>query len=159
MLVSYTIGMCLARGFKPVKVRGSFWIGTLLLVVLLPLPYVGNEASWTNAMYECFLILVVFPAIVYLGASEGRLGKRGERACQWLGDMSYPLYMVHYPFMYLFFAHVWDNHLTFAQAWPVALCVVGGCLVLAWLLLRYYDEPVRRWLTKRSAGSCRKAED
>jgi len=158
MLTSYTIGMFMARDFKPVRVRGMFWIGTLLLVLLLTLSYIGSEASWLNAMYDCLCIMVIFPAIVYMAASEKQLGARLERACKWLGDVSYPLYMVHYPFMYLFFAHVWDNKLSFAQAWPLALCVVVGCLGLAWLLLRYYDEPVRRWLTARAAKRSAQAQ-
>jgi peptidoglycan/LPS O-acetylase OafA/YrhL len=66
-----------------------------------------------------------------------------------MGDISYPLYVVHYPFMYLFFAWVWKDHLTFAQVWPVAIALVAGNILLAYLCLKLYDEPVRRWLSKR----------
>lgn len=56
---------------------------------------------------------------------------------------------VHYPFMYLFYAWIWKNELTFAQTWPVALALLFGNILLAWLVLKLYDEPLRRYLSKR----------
>ncbi len=64
---------------------------------------------------------------------------------------SYPVYIIHYPFMYLFYAWLWSKepHITFSQSWPVALCVFFGSIVLAYLCLKLYDEPVRKWLSKK----------
>ena len=41
------------------------------------------------------------------------------------------------------------ENLTFAEAWPEALALVLGSIALAYISLRIYDEPVRRYLTKR----------
>lgn len=41
------------------------------------------------------------------------------------------------------------ENLTFAEAWPEALALVIGSIVLAYISLKLYDEPVRRYLTKR----------
>lgn len=75
--------------------------------------------------------------------------KHSARICKFLGDISYPLYMVHYPLIYLYFGWVKKENLTFAEAWPEALALVIGSIVLAYISLKLYDEPVRRYLTKR----------
>ena len=57
--------------------------------------------------------------------------------------------MVHYPFIYLYYAWVKNNNFTFPQSLPGALVLVGGSLLLAYACLKLYDEPVRRFLAKR----------
>ena len=69
------------------------------------------------------------------------------RVYKFLGDISYPLYMVHYPFIYLYYAWVKNENLTFTESLPGALALVAGSVILAYLCLKLYDEPVRRFLT------------
>ncbi|SDD70520.1 hypothetical protein SAMN04487894_11261, partial [Niabella drilacis] len=38
---------------------------------------------------------------------------------------------------------------TLAQAWPYALLILTGSIVLAYACLKWYDEPVRKWLRKK----------
>ena len=64
------------------------------------------------------------------------------------GRISYPLYMVHYPFIYLYYAWVKNGDLSFSESLPGALAVVIGSILLAWLCLKFYDEPVRSFLAK-----------
>lgn len=61
--------------------------------------------------------------------------------------LSYPLYMVHYPFIYLYYAWVKNGKLTFRQSFPGAAAVVLGSIILAYLCLKFYDIPVRKYLT------------
>lgn len=52
--------------------------------------------------------------------------------------------------MYLFYAWLIDNELyTFAEIWPMAIVVYAGSIALAYLCLKLYDEPVRKWLGKK----------
>lgn len=52
--------------------------------------------------------------------------------------------------MYLFYAWLIKNQLyTLGETWQVALCVYALSIVLAYLCLKLYDEPVRKWLTKK----------
>jgi len=45
---------------------------------------------------------------------------------------------------------LWSGEkLTFSDTWPVALVVFFGNILLAYLCLKLYDEPVRKWLTKK----------
>lgn len=150
MLFSYSVGLLLSRGFKPIRVRGAFWICSLSLIALLAVPHVGGtQALWLNGLYDSLCVMLLFPAILYIGASGCTTDAGSRNICKFLGDISYPLYVVHYPFMYLFFAWVWDNHLSFAQAWPLALAEFFGNILLAYLCLKLYDEPVRRLLSKK----------
>ena len=150
VLFSFSIGLLMSRVFKPIPVKGAFWICSLAIVVLLSMPYVGNgEPLWMNGIYDSVCAILIFPMLVYLGASGKTTDKHSARICKFLGDISYPLYMVHYPLIYLYFGWVKKENLTFAEAWPEALALVIGSIVLAYISLKLYDEPVRRYLTKR----------
>lgn len=150
MLFSFSIGLLMSRNFKPLHVRGAFWICSLGIVVLLSVPYIGGtETPWMNAAYDSVCTIFLFPMLVYLGASGKATDKGTVKVCKFLGDISYPVYIIHYPFMYLFYAWLWKNNLSFAQSWPVALVIFFGSILLAYASLKLYDEPVRRWLSKK----------
>ena len=108
----------------------------------------GGEHLWMNGIYDAVCAIVLFPAIVWLAASGRTTDRITTRVCKFLGDISYPLYMVHYPFIYLYYAWVKNEELTFAESLPGAAALVAGSVLLAWLCLKLYDEPVRRFLSK-----------
>ena len=151
MLFPFALGMLLAHHFKPLYVRGAFAWCSLALVGLFAVPYIeGQEPVCMNSVYELFCLVVVFPLIVWLGASGVAGGKKASAVCELLGQLSYPLYVIHYPFMYLFYDFlIKEERYTLASAWPQALAVVVGCLLLAYALLKCYDLPVRRYLARR----------
>lgn len=150
LLFSFSAGLLISRIFRPVRIRGAFWICSLAVIVLLSVPYIGNgESPWMNGLYDAICTIIVFPVLVCFGASGMTTDKVTTGMCKLLGDISYPLYMVHYPFMYLFYAYVWKNGLAFAQTWSLTLVVFFGNILLAYLSLKLYDEPSRKFLTKR----------
>ena len=113
--------------------------------------YIGNEnPQWTNGLYDSVCILIIFPLLLWIGASGKATDNKTARVCKFLGDISYPVYVVHYPFMYLFYAWLWSGEkIPFAEAWPIALAVYFGSILLAYICLKWYDEPLRKWLNKR----------
>jgi len=150
LLFSFSAGLLLSRIFKPVRIKGAFWICGLSVVALLAVPRIGGaEHLWMNGIYDTLCCLVFFPLLVYLGASGKSTDKYTTRICKFFGDISYPLYMVHYPFIYTYYAWVKNNNLTFEESLPGAAAVVLGSIVLAYICLKLYDIPVRRWLTAR----------
>jgi len=150
LLFSFSAGLLLSRIFKPIQVKGAFWIGSLAIIILLAIPRIGGaENLWMNGLYDTLCFAVFFPLLVYLGASGKTTDAVTIRVCKTLGDISYPLYMVHYPFIYLYYAWVKNENLSFSQSWPGALALLIGSIVLAYLCLKLYDEPVRKFLTKR----------
>lgn len=150
LLFAFPAGLLLSRIFKPRNVRGAFWIGAAAIVALSAVPRLGgSEHLWMNGLYDTLCAVAIFPAIVLLAASGKTTDAFTTRVCKFLGDISYPLYMVHYPFIYLYYAWVKNNDLTFAESLPGAAALVVGSVALAYLCLKLYDEPVRRYLTRR----------
>lgn len=151
MLFPFSLGMLLSRNFKPVRLKGAFWICAIVLIALFSVPYLeGAEPFCVNGAYEAFCVIIAFPILVWLGASGITTDKKSTAICKFLGDISYPIYVVHYPLMYLFYAWLIKNQLyTLGETWEVALCVYALSVVLACLCLKLYDEPVRKCLAKR----------
>lgn len=155
MLFPYSVGMLMARVCHPGKVRHAFWWCSLLVLAAGLMPTLDFEAApWANGVYDFLCAAFLFPAIVWLGASDAMQEGSALRVSRSLGDLSYPLYAIHYPFMLLLFGRLgfdgtlYDPHLVLTE-WPLAVGLTLGCPLLAWLLLRYYDLPVRSWLSRR----------
>lgn len=147
---SFSAGLLISRTFRHRHIPASFWICTVILAALMSCPYFGgNEPTVLNGIYDSVATLIVFPAVVYIGACGVTTDSFSTRVCNFLGAISYPLYIIHYPFMYLFYAWVWNNGPTFGQVWPVCALMFVALIAGAWIILKYYDEPVRRWLTQR----------
>ena len=149
LMFAFSAGLLMSRIFKPGKIKGAFWIGSISIVVLSAIPRIGgSENLWMNGLYDTLCFAVAFPLLVYIGASGKTTDKITTRICKFLGDISYPLYMVHYPFIYLYYAWVKNENLTFSESLPGALALFFGSILLAYACLKLYDEPVRRYLTK-----------
>jgi len=154
VLFSFSAGLLLSRIFRPAHIKGAFWICSITIVTLLALPRLGGaEHLWINGLYDTICCVVIFPILVYLGASGKSTDKYTTRLCRFLGDISYPLYTVHYPFIYLYYTWVKNNKLTFEQSLPGAAAVVIGSIILAYICLKLYDIPIRNYLAKRFAKS------
>ncbi len=151
MLFPFSLGMLMSRNFKPMKVKGAFWICTIALIALFSVPYLeGLEPLCMNGVYEAFCVIVAFPIILWIGASGTTTDKQSTKICKFLGDISYPVYVIHYPLMYLFYAWLIENQLyTLGETWHVALCVFILSIILAYLCLKLYDEPICKYLAKR----------
>lgn len=145
----FLMGLLMARMSALIRVRAAFWVCTLCLVTVFAIPRVGGEQLWVNGLYDAFSVIVLFPLIVAMGAGGKVTGRFSTQSCKFLGDISYPLYITHFPMVYIYTAWVRDTHpeLGPAVGWGVAAFV--GCIALGYLCLRFYDLPVRAWLSKR----------
>lgn len=151
MSFSFGIGLLMSRGFKPLKIRGAFWLcaGALALIMCMPYVTLTGEASVWNGVYDCVCSLFLFPLIVYVGASGFTTDRLSSQVCEFVGNISYPVYIIHYPAMYLFYSWVWNNGYTFGDVWYVAVAIFVGAIVCAAIVLKVYDQPVRRFLSKK----------
>jgi len=150
LLYPFFAGLLLSRIVKPGRIGHAFLLSSAIIAIALVMPRFGGEHDlWMNGLYESLCIVLVFPLDVYLGASGEVKSDLSARVCGFLGDISYPIYIIHYPFVYTYTAWVQDNKIPVAQGWPVALATLSFCVLLAWICLRFYDVPVRRWLTGR----------
>ena len=149
MLCPFTMGVLMSRLFKPLRqARGAFWTSAALLLIIFHVPYIHSDGALSlNGIFEAACIIAVFPLVVWYAASGKTTDIASTRICRFLGDISFPLYIVHYPLMYAFY--MWlikTRQYTLYETWPAALAVVTASIILAWLCLKLYDMPVRKWL-------------
>lgn len=132
--------------FESARWRMLFWPLLLVSAVLFYWPH--GLSFWIGWSWS----LIVAPLLVLSGAQVVLRG-RVRQAALGLGAISFPVYALHYPIF------VWINagyqqvlgSKDFATGTMLAF---PGVLVISWLMLRFYDEPVRRaltaWLRRRS---------
>ncbi|NDW08588.1 acyltransferase [Dysgonomonas sp. 520] len=146
----FLAGLLLARIGKLRYTKNAFLFASILLVVLLSIPRFGSpECLWVNGLYECFCLIVMFPFIVWLGAGGKVNGKKASKFCKFLGDISYPIYITHFPIAYVYMAWVSNNNYTLEDSWAQGLLVVFFSITVAYLAMKFYDLPIREWLRKR----------
>ncbi|GAB2700657.1 acyltransferase [Mucilaginibacter koreensis] len=153
LMFPFFAGLLLSRTVKLTAIPNAFAWCSLLLLVALAMPRIGGaEHLWANGLYEALTIILVFPLIVYLGASGQVKGKAATKVCRFLGDISYPIYITHYSFIYVYTAWV-SNHpnLHWQQYLPYGVLTFVVAVLLAYACLKWYDEPVRKWLRKKMA--------
>jgi len=150
LLFPFLGGMLLMRIGKRIHTRAPFGICTLLLVAGLALPrFGGAQHLWVNGIYDLLCVVVLFPIIVAIGAGEMRVDGPSIRIARFFGDLSYPLYITHYPLIYIYTAWVVQKKVPPARGaiWGVVLVIAA--VSIAYACLKLYDEPVRRWLGRR----------
>jgi peptidoglycan/LPS O-acetylase OafA/YrhL len=149
-LYPFLAGLLLSRIFKPGFIKNSFIYCTISIIFILSFPRIGGTTHlWLNGLYDSLSIIILFPLIVYMGASGQMKGKNSEAICQFLGNISYPIYIVHYPLIYIYSAWVVDKKITLSNAWPMGLVLLSGAIMLAYATFSLYDLPIRKWLSQK----------
>jgi peptidoglycan/LPS O-acetylase OafA/YrhL len=108
----------------------------VLAIFLFPKPVHG--------LYALLALLTLAPAVVFIGAQVHLPPGLERNVARFLGWISYPIYCVHYPIARLVVFMRDSEHV------PGYLLMAGGVavsLVLAIVLTRWFDEPVRGWLS------------
>ena len=146
----FIIGLLISRVGKFIKVNNGFWWCSLILAVLFSIPCVGGAENVLNGVYNATCILILMPLVVMMGAGSHIKGEKSAKVCNFLGEISYPLYITHYPLMYMQMNWAWSHPDAPAYA-HVMVCI--GCFLLsigiAYACLKLYDIPVRKWLTEK----------
>lgn len=150
MLFPFFAGLLLSRVAPLAAVKHAFLWCSLLLVLVLAFPRVGGAGHpWLNGLYDSLSIVLLFPLVVWLGASGQVAGAGASRICAFLGAISYPIYITHYPLIYIYTGWVSAHKVSLQQALPVTLLTFAAAIGLAYACLKLYDEPVRQWLKRK----------
>ncbi|HAL80839.1 MAG TPA: acyltransferase [Mucilaginibacter sp.] len=151
LLFPFFAGVLLCRAGKLIRIKNAFLVCSLLILIVLSVPRIGGTNHlWMNGLYESACIILVFPLIVSIGAGGSLTGKYPVKICRFLGGISYPLYITHYPLIYLYTAWVVNNKIQLgAYGLFVGLLLFISSIAIAWACLKLYDEPIRNWLAKR----------
>jgi peptidoglycan/LPS O-acetylase OafA/YrhL len=150
LLYPFFAGVLLCRMGKLIHIKNAFTVCSVLLLVVFFIPRIGGtEHLWMNGLYESFSIIIVFPLIVAIGAGGAMTTKYANKICSFLGAISYPLYITHYPLIYLHLAWVANYKIPMQTGLLGGLVVLIASIGIAYASLKLYDEPVREWLKKR----------
>lgn len=146
-------GLLLSRCGRFITVRGGFWWCALAVVLMQAMPRIGggNPANyWQNGLFETLCILLLFPLILAVGAGSRMTDVRSQKLCKFLGDISYPLYITHFPLILLQLSWKADHeHLPVSVHVFVGISLFALALAIAYAVLKLYDEPVREWLKEK----------
>lgn len=149
LLYPFLVGLLLSRIGKKIRIANGFWITSAIIAFMLCVPTLGGENKIIDGIYQLCCILFVFPLILLIGAGSTIKGRKSNKLCKFLGDISFPLYITHYPLIYMHTS--WAHRHTDAPLGTHILTAIGTlaiALFIAWAAFKLYDEPVRAWLTK-----------
>jgi peptidoglycan/LPS O-acetylase OafA/YrhL len=150
LLYPFFAGVLLCRMGKLIRIKWAFAVCSLLLIIVFSIPRIGGtENLWMNGIYESVVIIIFFPLIVSIGAGGSLTGKYATKICNFLGAISYPLYITHYPLIYLHMAWVVNNKIPMGPGLLAGVVLLIVSVAVAYACLKLYDEPVREWLKKR----------
>jgi peptidoglycan/LPS O-acetylase OafA/YrhL len=142
VIFPFFAGVAIYRAWRAgllVKIRWPFMLLAMLIVVIFATP-----ASWE---WETASVLIAFPLIVAAGAHD-RIGPRTRALALQAGRISYPIYILHYPFIPLFSHFARMKHLEGAALYGWLALEVCVMLAFAIAMTLLFDEPLRRWLSK-----------
>lgn len=144
LFFSFLAGILVYRkGWLIQNKLGFLGLGILLTIAFL-IPYV-DAINWIT---EPIIVILYFPFLVALGAGV-TISRNSKPICKFLGDVSYPLYMIHYPFLWVFLSYLETHHPSMGQLYvqiPVITCLLIG---FAYLILKALYEPLRKYMKGR----------
>lgn len=146
MAFSFMMGLWLYRiRDRFPKIRLGWIAASLVLIAVFAMPLMPKEWPHANGLYEVTMVIVVFPLLILCGA-HSQIGKIEMAVCKFAGRISYPVYILHYPFLLIYM-----NFVTFTKPDLQTAHIAGAAsfvivMVFAWLAVKFFDEPVRNWL-------------
>lgn len=95
-----------------------------------------------NGLYEALVVVLLFPAILIAGR-HSEPGRGMLWLCKASGRISYPIYITHFPFLYLWMNFVANRHASAAQLLAIGTALVPFLLLVAWAAHAWWDVPIR----------------
>lgn len=114
-----------------------------IMIAIIAAPIVPDlNGIKLNGLYEAFCVIVLFPLIIIAGshsdAGRGMLG-----LCKASGRISYPIYITHFPLLYVWMNYVANGNPTSGQLLGYGLVTIPVTLLVAWAAFVFWDEPIR----------------
>ena len=142
VLFSFLAGLLVYRFRLRIANKIHFLIYCAILAALFMVPHF--EGDWYQ---ELIIVVFVFPLIVALGSGVAVSGAMYQ-LCNVLGRLSYPLYMTHYWMIWILGSYAATDPGQ-KNLYIFSGIILFCSIVLAWIVLRFLDEPLRKWLTMR----------
>ncbi|MBK9584780.1 MAG: acyltransferase [Alphaproteobacteria bacterium] len=107
-----------------------------------------------------WIAVPLFALMIYATAEQSRTGQKNflfENSSVYLGEISYSLYMIQYPFMFIVFDTILErglgleeNSKIWGYIWAAAPLIM---VLLAMAMHKYIESPCRHWLVRRISPS------
>jgi peptidoglycan/LPS O-acetylase OafA/YrhL len=140
---SFIAGLFIFRFKLSWENKCGFMLPLLLLMGVFMFPHVQHD--WYT---ESVLVILVFPFIIAVGSGATVKGYM-RRFCLFIGRLSYPLYMTHITAVWIFGNYCNKYHPAGIRLYAIAGGLIVFNLLFACFIMKYYDEPVRKWLTAK----------
>ena len=140
---SFIAGLIVFRFRLIWKNKFGFWLPLVMLLCVFFFPHRDND--WIT---ESILVIIVFPLIISIGAGA-TVTNLVQKFCLFIGKLSYPLYMTHITTVWIYGNYYAKYSPTGVKFFLITSSLILFNLIFAWIVMRFYDEPVRRWLNKR----------
>ena len=142
---AFPVGLILGRGFST-SVPKSSPLALVLLALLAWIFFLGPSVRF-NFAFDVASLFLFLPAIIWAGA-HFQAPPSLRRACEVMGDSSYPLFVIHYPLLHI-------AYFVFVRAlgvpgWLTMFAFLPSAFLLALFIFHKVDVPVRRWLSAKS---------
>ncbi|QKJ32385.1 acyltransferase [Mucilaginibacter mali] len=140
---SFLAGLLVYRYNFIIKNKLGFTGIALLLFLAFIMPF--NKWNWVS---EPLVVLFYFPLLIALGAGA-TLTPGLKKLCNFSGKISYPLYMTHYTFLWMFGNYYLSHKPGTAQLSLIVITSVILLIGFAYLVMVVYDIPVRKYLSNK----------
>ncbi|NID12897.1 acyltransferase [Fibrella aestuarina] len=141
---SFSMGLLVFRSGWLIPSRLGTVSCSLILAAIFMVPF----RDGLNQVSEPLLVILGFPLLITVAAGS-RLSAREQSVCKALGDLSYPLYMIHYPFLWILLSYMEVRKPSFDQLKLIMPLMGIGLIGLAYLVVHYVDKPLRNYLNRR----------
>jgi peptidoglycan/LPS O-acetylase OafA/YrhL len=145
---SFIAGILVYRSKWIINNRLGFTGLSALLLITFLIPF----SPKANFIIEPVIVIFYFPLLIALGAGV-RLTHTWGKICDFSGEISYPLYMVHYPFIWLFMSYVESKKPDITEMTIIMIIGVPLLITLAYLVLNFIDKPIRKQLKAKMERS------
>ncbi len=141
---SFLAGLLVFRSGWILRSSLGFFALAVLLFISFLVPYIDD---WNKVM-DPLIVIFYFPFLIALGVGA-QLTSMWKGLCKFLGDISYPLYMIHYPFLWIFLSYIESRKPSMAVM--TAMIPIGTILLIAFAYFIFItiDKPIRRFLLDR----------
>lgn len=122
------------------KIRGmNWWQCSSIIICIFLVPKIQNIAA--SALFDFISITILFPFVVYSGANH--LGAAFENLSLKSGELSYPLYAIHYPLVRVFSVLMRYFNFSVITNILISLILTAILAIFSLILFRLYDKPIR----------------
>ena len=157
----YFAGYLVYRLKLKIRIPYSFIICSIILITFLSMPRLEKEGyPIFNGIYEAIVIILIFPLVIIIGAGDTTKNEILTKICKFIGELSYPIYITHYPIIYMNSA--WTSfHMKDSLFNKIMISIGSFCIMVfnAYSLIELYDKPVRKWLANKYLIKKIKKED